>query len=288
MKQLNHKSKTPTGATIGASKSLTTYAKDIKTMNILAPTAQTVTMSSREIAELTGKNHADVCRDIRSMLAGLHGGKGSDYIRKADLLYLTNQGIDCVQYDKNNPNAWEYLLDRRHTEILVTGYDVVRRAAVIDHLFLLEQERRSTPSRLPNVKELALMVIQAEEEKELLLLENKGLESKVEEMTPDVVAFERIAKSNGSMCITDAAKHLQIKPKHLFDKLSSMKWIYRRAGNKNWLGYQDKLQQGVIAHKVRTFTDSEGEEQTREQVLVTAKGIAKLAKMLEVEEIEVA
>ncbi|MCC8364907.1 phage regulatory protein/antirepressor Ant [Xenorhabdus sp. PB61.4] len=286
MKQLkSNKSKTPTAATIGASRTTLTNQQGNNAMNILAPTTQAVTMSSRDIAELTGKNHADICRDIRAMLAGLHGGKGTDYIRKANLLYITNQGVECVQYDKNNPNAWEYLLDRRHTEILVTGYDVVRRAAVIDRLIILEQERRNTPSRLPNVKELALMVIQAEEDKERLLLENKGLEDQVAEMTPDVKAFERIAKSNGSMCITDAAKHLQIKPKALFDKLHSMKWIYRRTGNKNWLGYQDKLQQGVLEHKVRSFTDSEGEEQTREQVLVTAKGIAKLAKILEVEEV---
>ncbi|WP_426577684.1 phage antirepressor KilAC domain-containing protein [Xenorhabdus stockiae] len=252
--------------------------------NVAASSAVVTKMSSREIAELTGKNHADICRDIRAMLAGLHGGKGTDYIRKADLLYLTNQGVDCIQYDKNNPNAWEYLLDRRHTEILVTGYDVKRRAAVIDRLIVLERERHNTPSRLPNVKELALMVIQAEEEKEQALLEKQELEHKVEEMQPDVDAFERIAKKAiGSMCVTDAAKHLQIKPKALFNKLHSMKWIYRRIGNKNWVGYQDKLQQGVIEHKIRLFTDDEGQEQSREQVLVTAKGIAKLAKMLNLE-----
>ncbi|PHM27813.1 Rha family transcriptional regulator [Xenorhabdus innexi] len=95
-------------------------------------------MSSREIAELTGKNHPHVCRDIRTMLSALYGGDESDYIRKPDLVYLTNQGVDCVQYDQSNANAWEYRLNRRHTEILISGYDVQRRAAIIDRWFALE------------------------------------------------------------------------------------------------------------------------------------------------------
>ncbi|WP_051894537.1 Rha family transcriptional regulator [Xenorhabdus bovienii] len=107
-------------------------------MKILAPATQAVTMSSREIAELVNKNHKDVCRDIRVMLVGLYGGDEADYIRSANLRYDTNQGVICQQYDKNNPNGWEFLLDRRHTEILITGYDVQRRAAVIDRWFALE------------------------------------------------------------------------------------------------------------------------------------------------------
>ena len=39
-------------------------------------------------------------------------------------------------------------------------------------------------------------------------------------MKPDVEALERIAKADGSMCITDAAKHLQVQPKFLFKTLS--------------------------------------------------------------------
>ena len=95
-------------------------------MNGLMTVGDVQTMSSREIAELTRKNHADVCRDVRVMLAGLYGGQASEYVRKANLLHITNQGVNCERYDNQNPNAWEYLLDRRHTEILVTGYDVKR------------------------------------------------------------------------------------------------------------------------------------------------------------------
>lgn len=74
-------------------------------MNEIINVNEVQTMSSREIAELTGKRHADVCRDVRVMLCSLYGGSERDYIRKADLLYLTNQGVSCIQYDTSNPNG---------------------------------------------------------------------------------------------------------------------------------------------------------------------------------------
>lgn len=103
-------------------------------------TEQPAMMSSREIAKLTGKQHKEVCRDIRVMLVQLYGGEENQYIRNSNLLYETNQGVMCNNYNPNNPNGWEYLLDRRHTEILITGYDVKRRAAVIDRWFTLEKQ----------------------------------------------------------------------------------------------------------------------------------------------------
>ncbi|AYH00865.1 antirepressor protein AntB [Pectobacterium parmentieri] len=107
------------------------------------------------------------------------------------------------------------------------------------------------------------------------------LTHQVDEMRPDVEAFDRIAtKADGSMCITDAAKHLQVQPKFLFKTLSENHWIYRRAGGKAWLGYQDKIQSGYLEHKVTTVSRSDGSEKIVEQVLITAKGIAKISKML--------
>lgn len=107
-----------------------------------------------------------------------------------------------------------------------------------------------------------------------------SLEHKVEEMKPDVEALDRIAKADGSMCITNAAKHLQVQPKCIFKLMSENHWIYRRAGGKTWLAYQDRIQSGVLEHKVTTVERSDGSEKVVEQVLVTAKGLTKLSKML--------
>lgn len=149
----------------------------------LASHETNVTMSSREIAELTGKKHADICRDIRVMLVEMYEGNEKDYIRNADLLYLTNHGVSCFHYDKSNPNAWEYLLDRYHSEILVTGYDVKRRAAVIKRWYDLESGK-ATPIVALNDPEFLRSALLNYTEKVLALeSSNKELTNKVECMS---------------------------------------------------------------------------------------------------------
>lgn len=103
----------------------------------------------------------------------------------------------------------------------------------------------------------------------------------IAEMKPKVDALDRIATSDGGMCITNAAKDLQVRPKDLFAWLSAHQWIYRRAGGSGWIAYQDKLQGGYLEHKVTVVYRNDGSEKTTEQVLVTPKGLAKLASRME-------
>lgn len=106
------------------------------------------------------------------------------------------------------------------------------------------------------------------------------LEADVAEMTPKAAALDRIAAADGSMCLTDAAKHLQMRPRDLISWLKGAHWIYRRAGNGHWIGYQDKIQSGYLEHKVTEVSRSDGSEKITEQCRVTAKGLAKLAEKL--------
>ena len=114
----------------------------------------------------------------------------------------------------------------------------------------------------------------------LLVYTNKviALQKQVTEQAPKVQALDLIAtESDGAMCITNAAKHLQMQPKRLFAWLQEHQWIYRRAGGSGFIAYQARIQVRYLEHKVTTVERSDGTVKMVEQVLVTPKGLAKLA-----------
>ncbi|WP_201258191.1 phage antirepressor KilAC domain-containing protein, partial [Piscirickettsia litoralis] len=87
-----------------------------------------------------------------------------------------------------------------------------------------------------------------------------------------------ISESTGSLCITDAAKDLQIRPKGLFTWLSNNRWIYWRTPKGSWIAYQDKVMRGLLEHKITVIERGDGTEKTTEQVRITSKGLTKIAE----------
>lgn len=219
-----------------------------------------ITMRSREIAELTGKQHKHVLRDIDALLETLSPDLG--------------RGFKTSTYrDASGKENRQFEMDRDSSYCVVAGYDANSRMRIIKRWQELEAEAAKPALNPANLSRLQLieMAMQAEQER-------LALESKVAEIQPKAEAFDLIATgADGSMNITNTAKTLQIQPKVLFEWLPSHKWIYRRPGGRGWVAYQDKLQQGVLQHKITTIHKDDGTDQVTEQVLVTAKGLAKLA-----------
>lgn len=87
-------------------------------------TGDQITMSSREIAELTNKRHADVLRDIDKMLQEIE-------LDQNEFLRFDNTGAKGkeIRY---------YNLPKRECLILVSGYSVKLRAAIVDRWQELE------------------------------------------------------------------------------------------------------------------------------------------------------
>lgn len=92
-------------------------------------------MSSREIADLTGKLHLHVVRDIKAMLAGL-----GEVATKFGGYYTASNG-------KANPC---FNLPKRETLILVSGYSVTLRTRIIDRWMELEARGQMQAPALPN------------------------------------------------------------------------------------------------------------------------------------------
>ncbi len=82
-----------------------------------------LTMTSREIAELTDKVHKNVTADIVKMLSDL----GEDALN-----------FQRIYFDSMNRPQIEYALDRELTETLLTGYSAVLRRKVIARWHELE------------------------------------------------------------------------------------------------------------------------------------------------------
>lgn len=138
---------------------------------------------------------------------------------------------------------------------------------------LVTQPKPMNPAQLSRMQ---LIELAMEAERERLVLAEK-----VEQMLPKAEGFDRIAGAEGSLCLRDAAKELQIQPKQLNLWLQANKWIYKRAGCSNYIGYQDRIQSGLLEHKTNVVIDGAGNERLRDQVRITGKGLARLAALLE-------
>ena len=86
-------------------------------------TVPVLTMSSRDIAELTGKEHKNVKRDCETMFNELE---------------LDALSFEHIYSDSMNRQQTEYLLPKDLVETLITGYSIKLRYQVIQRLHELE------------------------------------------------------------------------------------------------------------------------------------------------------
>lgn len=229
--------------------------------------------SSRDVAAYFGKEHRNVLQAIDNLMAS-----------EPDLRL---RNFQQTVLERENPSGGApiqsraYEMNRDGFTLLAMGFTGTKalkwKLKYIEAFNVMEAEIRARSAPVPvldvrNPKQLAQVAIQ-------LIEVVREKEEAIAQLEPKADALDRIATADGSLCVTDAAKALQVRPKDLFAYLRAHGWVYRRPGTAHDLGYQSKVQAGLLEHKITTVTQADGTERITEQVRVTPKGLTVLAKV---------
>lgn len=209
---------------------------------------QSLTMTSREIAEVTDKQHQHVKRDIERMFSELN--------EDASI-------FGRIYTDSMNRTQTEYVLDKEHTECLVTGYSAILRMRVIKRLHELEEK-----ARLPTDYLSALKALTAEVE------ERQKLEQTLAIAAPKAEFVDNYVQASGLMGFREAAKLLKVKENDFRLFLMDNNIMYKLAGKLT--PYSQHLDAGRFSVK----TGEAGNGHAFTQVKFTPKGIQWIAGLL--------
>jgi anti-repressor protein len=149
--------------------------------------------------------------------------------------------------------------------------------------YFIECERRmidSAPAPMTREQLLARAVLESQE----VIAEKDAAIGKLTadnaELQEDRNVLRKIAVADGSLCITDAAKTLQVSRDLLFRIMRERQWIYKRQGTKNYIAYQTMINSNRLEHKASTILRPDGTERIVSDVRVTPRGIVDLAKIV--------
>ena len=211
-------------------------------------------MTSREIAVHSEKKHQHVMEAIRAMEPAWEKVNGSKF--------------RLVEYtDAKGEKRPQYELSKMECLYIATKFNDEARARLI--MRWEELEKAQSPMNLSRI-ELAKMVIQAEEEKAMLMLSYKEQEKELKEAAPKVEYFEKVLQSNSLIAVTQIAADLGLSAlalnKFLFEKGMQFRV------NGCWVPSAKIKHLDYMRSKTYSYMNSRGETLTNELFYWTEAG----------------
>lgn len=217
------------------------------TLNII-PKGYGLTMSSREIAGLTGSTHDNVLKTIRSLVErGIVSGNATPY-----------------KHPQNGQTYQEFCLTYRDSMVVVSGYSVELRARIIDRWQELEAQQAPIPLSFADA--LRMAADQAER--------IDAQQKEIEHQRPAVEFFDSYVDSTGLKGFREVAKLLGANEVRFRKFLSASKVMYLL--NEEWTAYQHQI--GAGRFTVRTGT-SKHSGHTFNRAMFTPKGVEWIASL---------
>lgn len=201
---------------------------------------QAQTMSSLQIAELTGKRHANVMRDISNLLE-----QG-----------VSELNFELSSYQQPQPNGGYkdvpcYQLTKTGCLILASGYNAVLREKIINRWIELGTEAAKQYQVPTSFREALLLAAaqqeQIEEQQKLLVAQTeqiRDLNAANEEMRIKVSYYDQILESKSTVTTTQIAQDYGMSAKKFNIELRNLK-IQRKVGGQ-WILYAPYNTMGYV------------------------------------------
>lgn len=227
-------------------------------------------MTSLQIAEITGKPHADVMKAIRKM--------------EPAWSKINEGNFSLVDYqDKKGETRPCYSLNKEECLYIATKFNDEARSKLIKRWKELEEQYQN-PSVPQNYLEALKSLVKAEEEKQQLALENKKqqeqiltisktnmeLGNKITEMLPKVSYYDKILQSNATMTVTQIAQDYGMSAMRLNKELESMRIQHKVRGQ--WILFAQFLEGGYVHSRAVDILRSDGRHDVKYNTEWTTKG----------------
>lgn len=205
------------------------------------------TINSREVAEMVGKEHKTVMRDIRKYVTVLEKNIGTD-------LYPSQFFIESTYVDSYGREKSCYEVTKKGCDMIankMTGEKgVLFTAAYVTKFEEMEKEIAMKQFNLPTTyKEALLALVAAEEEKELLIAENNKKQELLIAQAPKIDLYNDFMNTDLVYSVNDIAKCLAIKNlgrNNLYKWLRWNKILIEESRE----AYQSHINAGRIVHKI--------------------------------------
>jgi Rha family phage regulatory protein len=236
--------------------------------------------NSRIIAEAFEKRHDNVLRDIRSLIEA-----------NPDWGILNFEETPYV--DPQNGQTYQmYEMTRDGYSMLAMGF-TGRRALEWKIRFLEAfnaMEARLRANSVPDLSDPAVLLQlltdhaskRIEAEQRAAQAETKAIaaEAKAEGFATKAMALDLLDTAEGNLTVRPASKVLD-RPEHRFVQwMQQNRWAFRQGGRGPLQAYSDKIAAGLLAHKLGRYTDQHtGEEKTSITLVITPKGMSRLAQI---------